>query len=103
MQIPGTFSRTLSLAVLLVLTGCGQFFVPENSGGGGTSSTAYIYVANNNTANIAGFSIASSGLTTLSHSPHGLGVSPSALAIPPGNTVVYASSLPGGIFAYTVG
>ena len=86
-----------------MLSGCGKFFVPENSGGGGTGSNAYIYVANNNTANIAGFSIASSGLTTLSNSPYGLGVSPSALAITPGNTFVYASSLAGGIFAYTVG
>jgi len=103
MQIPTTIPRILSLAVLLVLTGCGKFFVPENGGGGGTGSSNYIYVANNNTANIAGFSIASSGLTTLSNSPYAIGVSPSALAITPSNSFVYVSSLAGGIFAYTVG
>ncbi len=103
MQTRKTLPLILSLAVLLVLSGCGKFFVPENGGGGGTGSSAYIYVANNDTANIAGFSIASSGLTTLSNSPYALGVSPSGLAITPSNSFVYVSTLTGGIYAYSVG
>ena len=103
MQIRTTLPRILSLAVLLALSGCGKFFVDENGGGGGTTGSNYIYVANNDTANIAGFSIASTGLTTLSNSPYALGVSPSALAITPSNSYVYVSTLAGGIYAYSVG
>ncbi|MGA7315102.1 MAG: beta-propeller fold lactonase family protein [Silvibacterium sp.] len=103
-------SRILSLAIFVVLSqalsGCGQFFPPETSsggGGGGTGSNADIYVGNNNTANIAGFSIASTGINTLANSPYSLGVSPSALAITPTNSFLYVSSLAGGIFAYSIG
>src|SRR5277367_3401322 len=104
MQTRTMLPRILFLAVILVQSGCGQFFVPDTGGGGGgTGSNADIYVANNTTANIAGFSIASSGLTTLSNSPYAIGVSPNALAITPSNSFVYTSTLAGGIFAYTVG
>src|SRR5277367_2318136 len=104
MQTRTMLPRILFLAVILVQSGCGQFFVPDTGGGGGgTGSNADIYVGNNNTANIAGFSIASSGINTLANSPYSLGVSPSALAITPANSFLYVSSLAGGIFAYSIG
>ena len=87
-----------------MLTGCGQFFPPNNGCTTNCTTTgANVYVANNNTASISGFSISSSGITGLSNSPYSLGVSPSALAITPSNSFVYVASLAGGIYAYTVG
>ena len=104
MQTWKNLPKVFSFALLLTLSGCGKFFVPEtSSGGGGTGSNADIYVGNSNTANIAGFSIASTGLTTLANSPYSVGVSPSALAITPSNSFLYVSSLAGGIFAYSIG
>jgi 6-phosphogluconolactonase len=101
--LPRILSLPILLAAFVALPGCGKFFVPEPctncSGGGGN----YIYVANNNTANIAGFSISSTAINTLSNSPYSLGVSPSALAITPGNSYLYVASLAGGIFAYSIG
>jgi 6-phosphogluconolactonase len=95
--------QILLLSVVMVFTGCGQFFPPITTGGGGTTSGAYVYVGNNNTASIAGFSISSTALNVLSNSPYLLGVSPSALAITPSNTFLYVSSLAGGIYAYSIG
>jgi len=93
----------LPLVLFLALSGCGQFFPKETSGGGGTTTGANVYVGNNNTASISAFSISSSGITGLSNSPYSLGVSPSALAITPSNSYLYVASLAGGIYAYAVG
>ena len=95
-----TRPRILSFAVLLVLAGCGQFFVTEANPI--MSSGADIYVANAETANMAGFSIASTGLTAVSNSPYSIGVAPNALAITPNNSFVYTSTLAGGIYGYSV-
>src|SRR5579862_7574928 len=99
MQTRQNLLRLLPVVCLLALSGCGQFF-PKETGGGGTTTGANVYVGNNNTASISGFSISSSGITGLSNSPYSLGVSPSALAITPSNSFVYVASLAGGIFAY---
>jgi 6-phosphogluconolactonase len=94
----------LSIAVVLMLSGCGQFFPPENcTTNCNTSSSAYIYVGNGASASISGFSISSSSLNVLSNSPYSLGVSPSALAITPSNSFLYVASLAGGIYAYSIG
>jgi 6-phosphogluconolactonase len=104
MQIRKAVPRFLSLAVLLALCGCGKFFVKEtcttnctNTGGN------YIYVSNGNTANIAGFTISSTAINTISGSPFSLGVSPSALAITPSNSYLYAATPAGGIYGYSIG
>lgn len=97
-----------SAAALLALTGCGQFFPPLGSGGGGGGGSAsgdYIYVGNiaTNPLTIAGFSIASSTLGTLSGSPFSVSVEPNALAITPDNSLLYLGSAAGDIYVYTIG
>ena len=93
-----------SLAILLALGSCGKFFPDETSCTTNCTTTGnYMYVGNSNTANIAGFSISSSGITGLSNSPYSVGVSPSDLAITPSNSYVYAASLAGGVYGYSVG
>jgi len=95
----------VSLAVLLALCGCGKFFPPLNRCTTNCNNTGanYIYVGNGNTDNIAGFTISSSAINTISGSPFKLGVAPSALAITPSNSFLYVASLAGGVFGYSIG
>jgi 6-phosphogluconolactonase (cycloisomerase 2 family) len=105
MQIRKAVPRFVSLAVLLALCGCGQFFPPVNRCTTNCNTTGgnYIYVGNGNTDNIAGFTISSTAINTISGSPFSLGVAPSALAITPSNSFLYAASLAGGVFGYSIG
>src|ERR1700721_826234 len=63
----------ICLSGALLLSGCGNFFPPLTSGGGGTGGSGgdYLYVGNlgTNPPTMAGFSLASSALTPLSGSP----------------------------------
>ena len=77
MQIRKAIPRFVSLVVLFSLCGCGKFFPDihcrtncNNSGGN------YLFVGNANTENIAGYTISSSALNTISGSPFSLGVPP---------------------------
>ncbi len=96
-------------AVLLALTGCGQFFPPlssEGGGGGTTSSGDYLYVANLGTSplSVAGFSVATTGaLSGLSGSPWAVELEPTALAVTPNDSYLYVGSAAGGIYVYTIG
>ena len=84
---------------------CGGKFFPDQTGGGGnTSSGNYLYVANSSTSvsSIAGFTIANTALSVLANSPYATGVPPNTLAIMPKNTFLYAGSLSGNIYAYTI-
>jgi 6-phosphogluconolactonase (cycloisomerase 2 family) len=96
-----------SLASLLVLAGCGQFFPPLTSGGGGSGSSSgdYIYAGNvgTNPLTVAGFSIASAALSSISGSPWSVALEPTALAVTPNDTHLYAGSAAGGIYVYTIG
>lgn len=92
--------------LLLALSGCGKFFVPEsNSGGGGSGSDSgnYLYVANESTGTVAGFSLGTSSMTNTANSPYSLGVAPSALAVTPDSKFLYVSSLAGAIYGYSIG
>lgn len=97
-------------AVLLALTGCGQFFPPlsttSTSGGSGTSSVGdYLYAGNLGTdpLSIAGFSIASAALSSISGSPFAVELEPTALAVTPNDDYLYVGSAAGGIYVYTIG
>ncbi|MFZ0630041.1 MAG: beta-propeller fold lactonase family protein [Acidobacteriaceae bacterium] len=97
-------------AVLLALTGCGQFFPPLSSSGSGGSGTTSagdsLYVANLGTdpLSVAGFSVATSGtLTAISGSPWSVELEPTALAITPNDSYLYVGSAAGGIYVYTIG
>ena len=102
MQTLTNLPLILPMVILFAISGCGKFF-PKETGGGGTTTGANVYVGNNNTASVSGFSISGSGISSLSGSPYALGVSPSALAITPSNKFLYVASLAGGIYAYTIG
>lgn len=94
------------MAGLLALSSCGGKFFPDQTGGGGnTSSGNYIYVANSSTSvsSVAGFTITTSNaVNALTNSPYATGLPPNALAVTPKNTFLYVGSLSGGIYAYTI-
>jgi 6-phosphogluconolactonase len=105
MRIRKVVPPFVSLAVLLALCGCGQFFPPVTSCTTNCPTTGgnYIYVGNGNTDNIGAITISSSAINAISGTPFSLGVAPSALAITPSNTFLYAASLAGGVFGYSIG
>ena len=93
--------KILACALLLpLLGGCGKFFPKETTPPG--SSGNYLYVANSSVSNVAGFSIGTSNLSAVSNSPYSLAVAPSALAATPSGSYLYASSLGGAIYGYSI-
>jgi 6-phosphogluconolactonase len=92
----------LCCLLLLGVTGC-DFFVPQtNSGGGGTNTGDYLYVANTNNTFFAGFGVSSTGaLSVLPSSPYNNGVAGQSLAVTPANTFLYAGTT-NGIYGYTI-
>ncbi|MBV8632167.1 MAG: beta-propeller fold lactonase family protein [Silvibacterium sp.] len=105
MQIRKAVPRILLSALLLALTSCGKFFPDIHCTTNCNNTGAnYVYVANVNTNNIAGFTISSSAINTISGSPYSLGVTPNALAITPSNSYMYVASGGGGaVFGYSIG
>lgn len=105
MQVAKAFSRVAPVFLLLCLAGCGKFFVRETNsgGGGGTGTSDYFYVANATTGTVAGFAISSTGLANTSNSPYSFGAAPSAIAVTPNGNFLYAASLAGAIYGYSVG
>ncbi len=92
----------LCCLLLLGLSGCGGFFVPQTSNGGGTNTGDYLYVANSNNTFFAGFGVATSGaLSVLSGSPYNNSVAAQSLAVNPANTFLYAGTT-AGIFVYGI-
>lgn len=95
------------LATLLtVVAGCDGFFVNQNSGGGTTASGDYVYVANQGTSTVSGFSVGSSGLAGIAGSPFQLSFVPSAVAVNPTNMMLFVSGVNGGtgfIASYSIG
>lgn len=101
-------AAALIIGGLLLATGCGNFFVPENSStsGGSTSGGDYVYVANQATGTLSAYSVGSGALTAISGAPYSLGFSPTAVAVNPANTIVFvagANSGIGYIDAYSIG
>jgi 6-phosphogluconolactonase len=92
----------LCCLLLLGLSGCGGFFVPQTSSGGTTNTGDYLYVANSNNTFFAGFGVASTGaLSVLSGSPYNNSVAAQSLAVNPANTFLYAGTT-AGIFVYGI-
>jgi 6-phosphogluconolactonase len=93
----------LCCLLLLGLSGCGGFFVPQTGGGGGTTNTGdYLYVANGNNTYLAGFSVASTGaLSVLSGSPYNNSIAAGSLAVNPANTFLYVGTT-AGIYVYGI-
>lgn len=94
--------RMSAVVVLLVaLTGCEGFFVPEPKGGntGGTGNR--VYVTNSTTKTLAGFTIGNGTLTAVPNSPLALGYPPVDAVVTPDNSFVYVAG-PGAIYVYKI-
>jgi 6-phosphogluconolactonase len=100
--------RVFCLALSLVLSGCKGFWdLPAGSGGGGgttptTLNSGIFYVLNQKTSQIAGYSISSGTLTSISGSPYALAAAPSAIAVASSGTYLYVATI-NGIYLYSVG
>jgi 6-phosphogluconolactonase len=87
--------------LLLALTGC-DFFVPNTNSGGGSVTGDYIYVANANNTDIAGFGVSTAGaLSVLTNSPYNNGIAALSLAVTPANTFLYVGTS-NGIYGYAL-
>ena len=90
------------------LAGCGDFWQAPSSTTTTTptgASSGVFYVLNQQTAQIAGYSVVSGTLTPVSGSPYTLpgSAEPLAIAIAPNGTFLYVSTALDGIYLYTTG
>ena len=99
----GRWARLL-LAGVSLLAGCKGFWnPPSSSGGGGTGATGSIfYVLNQQTSQLAAYSIVKEVLTPLTGSPYALASGPYAIAVAPNNAFLYVSTAT-GIYLYSIG
>jgi 6-phosphogluconolactonase (cycloisomerase 2 family) len=99
----GTWAKLLLTAVPL-LAGCDNFWkAPGGSGGGGTGASGGIfYVLNQQTNQIACYSIKSGVLTAVTGSPYTLAAAPYSIAIAPGGGFLYVGTA-AGIYLYSIG
>jgi 6-phosphogluconolactonase (cycloisomerase 2 family) len=101
------------VTALVFTMGCAGFWVypgsEEGSGSGGSGSIAtgdYVYVANQSTESLAGFSPSSGALTAVSGTPFNLGFPPTAVVVNPANSLLFVagvSGLYGTINSYSIG
>jgi 6-phosphogluconolactonase (cycloisomerase 2 family) len=99
----GRWARLL-LAGVSLLAGCKGFWnPPSSSGGGGTGATGSVfYVLNQQTSQMAAYSIVTGTLTPLTGSPYALASGPYAIAVAPNNAFLYVSTAT-GIYLYSIG
>jgi 6-phosphogluconolactonase (cycloisomerase 2 family) len=96
------FWLAATLAALMLLTGCGDFFVPPNGGGGGGGTGSnYVYATNSSTSSLAGFAVGTGTLTAISGFPLSLSYSPLAAVVAPGNSYLYVAAT-GAIHVYKI-
>jgi 6-phosphogluconolactonase len=99
--------RIMAGVQLALLTGCGGFFPPLTSTGTGTTTAGdFVYVANATTNTISAFAVGANAsgtgtLTTVSGSPYGFPVSPTAMVVTPSDSYLYVAG-PGGIYGYSI-
>jgi 6-phosphogluconolactonase (cycloisomerase 2 family) len=86
--------------LVLALSGCGEFFIPPDSGGGTTGNNR-VYVANSTTSSLSGFTIGTNTLSAVSGSPVSLGYVPVAAVVTPNNNLIYIAG-PGAIYVYII-
>lgn len=95
------------LAASPLLTGCGGFFIPVCQAYGTCNTTPtsanYVYVANQTTSNIAGFSLTSGQLAVLTGSPFALNGPPTAMVATPSGSLLYTALASGSVYVYTIG
>ena len=98
----GRWARLLLLGVPL-LAGCKGFWNPISSSSSGTGATGSVfYVLNQQTSQLAAYSIVKGTLTPLNGSPFTLPSGPYAIAVAPNNAFLYVSTAT-GIYLYSIG
>jgi hypothetical protein len=90
----------VSFSSLFLLTSCGQFFIPQN-GGGGATCTDCVYIANSGTNDVAQFAVGSK-LTVVASTNVSVGDVPSSIAVSPKGPYVYVGTVNSGIFLLTI-
>jgi 6-phosphogluconolactonase (cycloisomerase 2 family) len=89
--------RCLTLGLLL-LPGCGKFFLGSGAGGTNTACSNCIYVANFGAASIGAYGISSTGLSLVTGSPFNLGTfTTNTIVADPQFPYLYAGSAAGGV------
>src|SRR3981081_3738306 len=107
MSQTGSVERWAVIAGVMVLpavTGCGDFFPPINSSGGGSgggSTLNRVYVANQAASSIGAFAIGTGTLAAVNHSPFATSYKPLSMVVTPKNSLLYVGSAT-GIFVYFI-
>ena len=108
MRQRGSVQRWAVIAGFMVLpavTGCGDFFPPINSSGGGSgggSTLNRVYVANQAASSIGAFAIGTGTLAAVNNSPLATAYKPLSMVVTPNNSLLYVGSATGGIFVYFI-
>lgn len=86
------------------LAGCGNFWqAPGGSSSSGTGASGSVfYILNQQTKQVAGYSIVSGKLTPVTGSPYTLSSAPYSIAISPANNFLYVGTA-AGIYLYNIG
>lgn len=96
----------LSAALLLNGCGSGKFFTPEtgdSGGGGNTTGSNYLFVANAGANSVTGFAISSTGtLGTLNGSPINFNFTPTSLTVSRDNKYLWVGTV-SQIFGFSIG
>jgi 6-phosphogluconolactonase len=90
---------------LFGLVGCAGFFSDPNTSSTTVATTGdYVYVANQTTDTLSGFSVGSAALTSVTSSPYALlaGLAPSSVEVTRANTFVYVGGA-GAIECFSIG
>ena len=99
---PGNWAR-LSLVSTLLMAGCSGFWDLPSSITPTTDSSGVFYVLNQTTRQLAGYSISSGTLTSVSsNSPYSLASAPYSIAIAPSGNFLFVGTL-SGVYLYTIG
>jgi len=86
---------------IVLLAGCGDFF-PPIKGGGSSSGSDIVYVANASSTSVTGYAMSTGALVAVSGSPYTLSFTPTAIAVTPANTFVYVAGS-GVVYVYSIG
>lgn len=87
--------------VVLALTGCDGFFVPETRCTNCGTGNNRVYVTNSTTQTLGGFTIGTGTLTAVPNSPLSLGYPAVDAVVTPDNAFVYVAG-PGAIYVYKI-
>ncbi len=99
------FLAVFGLAPVLLLTSCGEFFLPVNNTTTAAGSTTYAYVVNVNNSGSGGtlseYTITSGVVAAISGSPLALPATPTSIVVAPNNAFLYVGTTV-GVLMYTI-